>query len=315
MRALVFTEPGQIVLREEPAPVLGPQETLVQVMSSGICGSELHGFRSLGMRRPPLIMGHEFAGLTPDGIRVVANPLLSCGHCHACRAGRPQICEVRGLLGVTRPGGFAEQVGVPTSCLQTLPASVGWTAAALIEPLANAVHAWGLAQEVRGPVAIIGAGSIGLVCLQVAQRRELGSVVVVEPSPERRQVAEHLGAVTVPSLDEFSGEGFEVIIDAVGLPETRRASVAQLRPGGSAVWIGLLAPEAAIDGNDLVRAEKKVMGSFAYTPGEFAAAVDLAGVLDFSWATDVSLSDSQTVFMELAQGRRDIIKAVLRPEH
>src|SRR5262249_40508512 len=147
----------------------------------------LHGFRSVGMRRPPLIMGHEFAGRTPDDARVVVNPLHTCGRCPACRAGRTPVCQNRQLLGVHRAGGFAEQVAVPADSVHALPHSLDGTAAALIEPLANAVHAWRLAmpgpattaanqatesptadsaaQASSGAVAILGAGAIGLVCL------------------------------------------------------------------------------------------------------------------------------------------------------
>ena len=311
MQALVFTEPGRVVLRDEPVPQPSVGEALITVEASGICGSELHGFRAVGMRNPPMIMGHEFAGTTADGARVVVNPLVTCGFCIACESGRESICEVRELLGVHRPGGFAEYAVVPADSLHALPEGVSWAAAALIEPLANAVHAWRLAETDGSPVAIVGAGSIGLVCLLVALQHNDGPVVVADPSPERRAVAQQLGGTVVASLEQASTT-FGTTFDAVGLPATRAAALAQLRRGGTSVWLGLATADAGFDGNHLVRAEQRILGSFAYTPDDFSEAVKLAEILDLSWTTEVPMSDAESTFMELAAGRTDIIKAVLR---
>ena len=314
MRALVFTAPGEMELREEPVPEPGPDELLLNVAAAGICGSELHGFRVVGMRKPPLIMGHEIAGTINGANRVVVNPLITCGTCEHCRAGRSQICPDRQLIGVHRAGGFAEHVAVPRRAVHELPSGMDWTAAALIEPLANAVHAWGLAKPDAGRVAVLGAGTIGLVCLLLARRRgHDGPIVVADPSPFRRAVAEQLGANVVSNLDDFEGR-FDTVFDAVGLQATRSSTVHHLSPGGTAVWIGLAAPEAEFDGSELVRSEKRVLGSFGYTNDDFAHAVATAPNLDLGWATDIPMADARTVFMELAAGRTDIIKAVLRPE-
>ena len=314
MRALVFTAPGEVQLRDEPAPLVAADEALVTVEASGICGSELHGFRSVGMRTPPLIMGHEFAGTTADGRRVVVNPLVTCGQCPACRSGVSQICANRALMGVHRPGGFAESVAVPRDSLHVLPEGVDWTAAALIEPLANGVHAWRIAGAGEGPVAIVGAGAIGLVCLLVARLNSSHPVYVADPSPERRAVATRLGATAVASLDEADGMAFDTTFDAVGLAATRAAALRHLRVGGTSVWLGLGSADVAFDGNDLVRSEKRVLGSFAYTSDDFSRAVQLSDTVDLSWGTAVPMSAAATMFMELANGRTDIIKAVLRRE-
>jgi threonine dehydrogenase-like Zn-dependent dehydrogenase len=311
MRALVFTEPSQVVLRDEPAPVAADGEVVITVRAAGICGSELHGFRSVGMRKPPLVMGHEFAGTTPDGRRVTVNPLLSCGDCAACRDGHPQLCATRQLLGVHRAGGFAEQVAVPAASIHVLPDSLGWTEAAVVEPLANGVHAWGLLDAPPQRLAVVGAGAIGLVCYLVAQHNGCSDVVVADPSPQRRAVAASLGARTVKSIADEPAP-FDVVIDAVGLPATRATSVSAVRPGGTAVWIGLASADSGFDGNLLVRNEVVVRGSFAYTDAEFAHALELAPQLDLSWATSVPFEQADTTFLELADGRTDLVKAVLR---
>jgi threonine dehydrogenase-like Zn-dependent dehydrogenase len=310
MRALVFTGPGVVELQDVTIPEPDTNDVLLSVRASGICGSELHGFRSVGFRTPPLIMGHEFAGVTADGRRVVVNPLVSCGKCDLCRRGAPQVCRVRELFGVQRPGGFAQWVVVPESTLHELPADMAWEVAALVEPLANAVHAWNQVELSGGDrVAVIGAGAIGLVTLLAAQQRGVGDVTVVDRSPARLDLAARLGA---SSCDiELRGE-FDVVIDAVGAAATRAASVAMLRPAGTAVWLGLAEPDSGFDGNGLVRGEKRVLGSFAYTPADFATALGQAQQLDLGWATPIALEDSQQVFMRLAEGATEPVKAVIR---
>ena len=311
MRALVWTAPGVVELQDVPAPEAGAGSTLVTVRAAGICGSELHGFRSVGFRTPPLVMGHEFAGLTPDGRRVVVNPLVTCGACDLCRRGRPEVCRERELIGAHRPGGFAEAVVVPDSALVPLPEEMSWEVAALVEPLANAVHAWKqVSLTVADRVAVIGAGAIGQVCLLVARHQGVEDVTVVDRSTTRLELAERLGAARCES--ELSGE-YDVVVDAVGSAATRAASVDTLGPASTAVWLGLADPDAAFDGSDLVRMERRVVGSFAYDPEDFAEAVSLAPGLDLSWASAVPLEDSQRVFMQLADGASEPVKAVIRP--
>ncbi|MDQ1445616.1 MAG: hypothetical protein QOI20_2080 [Acidimicrobiaceae bacterium] len=310
MRALVYTAPGHVELQDVDEPVANEGEVVVQVKASGICGSELHGFRHAGFRVPPLVMGHEFAGVTADGRRVAVNPLVACGECDLCHLARPYLCRTRAVLGIHRPGAFAERVVVPEELLCDLPADLSFEAGAVVEPLANGVHAWGLVRaDEPERVAVVGAGTIGLVCLLVAKRNG-AHVTVVDLAPERLEWAERLGADrTAVSLD---GE-YDVVFDAVGAAPTRAASVAALRPGGTAVWLGLLAPEPGFDALDLVRMEKRVTGSFAYTRQEFAEAAELARTTDVSWAQSFPLEAAADVFMELADGRTDVVKALVRP--
>ena len=310
MRALVFTGPGAMELRDVATPGAREGWVPITVRASGICGSELHGFRSDGFRRPPLVMGHEFAGETPDGRRVVVNPLLSCGECDLCHRGKPELCRRRELLGVHLAGGFAERVAVPAEAVHAIPDEMTWETAALIEPLANAVHAWRQV-EWHGVerVAVIGAGSIGLVSLLVAGHEQLGEVTVVDRSGFRLALAGRLGADVCAS--ELDGE-YDVVVDAVGSAQTRASAVEHVRPGGTSVWLGLAETDAAFDGNNLVRGEKRVVGSFAYSPDDFADAVRLASSLDLGWATAIGMEDSQRIFMELAAGAQDPVKAVIR---
>lgn len=310
MRALVFTRPGTVELLDVDDPQPAPGEVLVRVGAVGICGSELHGIRSSDFRTPPLIMGHEFAGTLADGRQVVVNPLLSCGSCDMCAAGRDHLCRHRAILGIHRPGAFAEWVAVPERALHPLPAGMSFESAALIEPLANAIHAVHLAAPPRDcRVAIIGAGTIGLVSLLVAHGLS-DHISVCDTAQDRLMFAKRLGAVEVG--DRLAGE-FDVVIDAVGAPATHRASVERLRPGGTAVWLGLLSSDPGFDGQILVREEKRVLGSYCYTDRDFDAAVQLAQTVPLDWASSFPLAEGQQIFQELMNGRHDIIKAVLRP--
>jgi alcohol dehydrogenase len=180
----------------------------------------------------------------------------------------------------------------------------------LVEPLANALHAWRLAQGRSGAdIGVLGAGSIGLAVLTVAKHHG-AHVSMTDLSSERLQLAEALGAEAVgPELD---GE-FEVVVDAVGARSTRRASLEHLRPMGTAVWLGLLDAEADFDALDLVRSEKQVLGSFAYSHDDFADAVALAGQVDLSWGALFDLDEGPVIFGQLMAGRCDIVKALLRP--
>ena len=326
VKALVFTAPGQVELLDVPEPDPAPGEVLVEVRAAGICGSELHGARRPGFRQPPLIMGHEFAGIGAGGEAVVVNPILSCGRCAECRRGLRHVCREREIIGVHRAGGFAERVAVPASALRPLPGGLPWEAAALIEPAANAVHAWnqaGRALDASGAggadgapgaegarVAVIGCGAIGLLCAATALSGGAGRVEVTDLSPARLAAAQRLGAeVADPGL---SGE-YDVVIDAVGSAATRAASVAHQRPGGVAVWLGLAEEESGFDANALIRSEKRVLGSFAYNDEEFAQAISRIQDWDLTWAAGYPLAAAAGIFTDLMNGGLHPLKALLLP--
>jgi threonine dehydrogenase-like Zn-dependent dehydrogenase len=311
VRALVFTGPGTMEVLDMPEPDVADGDVLVHVRSAGICGSELHGARHPGFRVPPLIMGHEFAGVSDDGNPVIINPILSCGRCDLCARGLRQVCRHRAIIGVHRAGGFAERVAVPRSALVPLPDRLAWDAAATVEPAANAVHAWQLADGARDKrVAVLGCGAIGLLCLLVALADGAASVDVTDLAPGRVDAARGLGASAAAAAPE--GE-YDVIIDAVGTAVTRAQSVAHQRPGGTAVWLGLNEPPAEFDGQDLVRGEKRVLGSFAYSDEEFRRAAGLVQGWDLSWISPYPLADGAQIFTGLMNGDHYPVKATLRP--
>ncbi|MBI3454182.1 MAG: alcohol dehydrogenase catalytic domain-containing protein [Candidatus Rokubacteria bacterium] len=339
MKALVYPAHGQIEVRDvpEPAPP-GPGEVLVRVAAAGICGSELEAFVSRSPRRPPpLIMGHEFCGqvsavgpgvadLRP-GDRVVMNSLISCGACESCREGRPHLCPRREVFGMRRPGGWAELTTVPASTVFHLPEKVSPIEGALVEPLANAVHVFSLV-EARLPetVVVIGTGTIGLMCLQVARALGALRLVAVDTNGFRLEVAHRLGAEPVvnprerPLRDVIGeltrGRGADVVVDAAGTLETRREAVAVARPGGEVVWIGLHADDTALSGQEVVLGERRISGSYAVTPRDLRTAIGLLahGRVEVApWARPFPLADGARVFRELLSQPPDYIKAVLVP--
>jgi threonine dehydrogenase-like Zn-dependent dehydrogenase len=315
MQALVYTGPLTLELQDVPEPRPAPGELVVEVGAVGICGSELEGFRSQSpFRVPPLIMGHELAGRTEDGALVAVNPLLACGRCDLCLRGRRNICRNRGILGISRSGGFAERVAVPESACVPLPAGMTAERAALAEPLANAVHAWRLAlAEDQSPrrVGVIGAGMLGLAVALVVRRAGVSDVVISDVNPDRLASAEQAGAgMAAPVLE---GE-FDIVFDAVGTGETRAASVERLRPGGTAMWIGLHERDAGFDGQALIRAEKRVLATFAYLERDFGAAVELAAALeDISWVTSRPLAEGVETFLGLLEAPGAAAKTLLIP--
>ncbi len=315
MQALVYTAPLTLEMRDVPEPVVGEDEVVVAVEAVGICGSELEGFRSQSpFRVPPLIMGHEFAGRLFDGTRVAVNPLIACGRCDLCLRGLRNVCRRRTVLGIQRPGAFAERVAVPEASCVPVPEGLSADYAALAEPLACAVHAWRLAlaqdpSPVR--VGVIGAGMLGLATALVALRGGVRDVSVADVSDAR--LASAVTAGVPHAVRELEGE-FDFVFDAVGSAHTRAASVERLRPGGTTVGMGLHGADAGFDGLALIRQEKRVLATFAYVERDFAAALEMAADVDATpWVAVRPLADGIETFLGLLEGPAAATKTLLSP--
>jgi threonine dehydrogenase-like Zn-dependent dehydrogenase len=308
--------------------------------AAGICGSEVEGY--LGRqpnRQPPLVMGHEFAGVVVEagagvdplwlGRRVAVNPIVSCHACPLCAGGWRNLCRRRSLLGVHQPGGFAELVGAPEGNLVELPEGVGSQLGALVEPLANGVHAAGLAAQappVAGAAAVIGAGAIGLLALQAVATVSRSRLHVLEVDAGRRERAAALEGATAAHgsgdellqalRDDTAGLGADYVIDAVGRESTRRLAVEAVRPGGRVVLLGLHDDVTGLSGHDLIRREILVTGSYAYTDAEFAVALALladgrAGI--GALPAVQPLESTPDLFARLAAGPTPEVKLFVAP--
>jgi threonine dehydrogenase-like Zn-dependent dehydrogenase len=338
MQALVYPAYGELEVGEAPEPVAGPGEVLVRVGACGICGSELGSFAARSPRRvPPLVMGHEFAGTVAalgegvsafrEGDRVVVNSLVHCGACDMCRRGATHLCRNRQVFGMHRPGAFAELVAAPTSVLFPMPEGMTSVQGALVEPLANGVHVLSLAAgNPLETVVVIGAGPIGLMCLQAALQRGARRVAVSETHPGRRAVAVSLGATATwdPREGELSarveaftdGHGADLVIDAVGAAATKRASVALTRPGGETVWIGLHGDEVTLSSFDLILAERRVSGSYGAAEADIRTAIQWFSegrIRTDPWVETAPLSLGDAAFFAALRQEGEAVKIVLEP--
>src|SRR5437867_7828855 len=271
-------------------PRLRDDEVIVQPEAAGICGSEIEGYLGrMSNRTPPLVMGHEFAGTVTAagsgaggewaGRRAAVNRRLSCRSCARCVAGERNLCAQRRLIGVHVAGGFAERVAVPAANLIALPDRVDTRTGALVEPLANAVHAVGLGRRLVATetATVFGAGTIGLFALHAARAAGIADVRVVEPYAARRAAAVAAGAraAHADAADLARERRADLVIDAVGATVTRRAALDVVRPGGAVVLLGLHEEESALSFHRIVRDQVALQGSFAYSDADFAAALEL----------------------------------------
>jgi threonine dehydrogenase-like Zn-dependent dehydrogenase len=318
MRALVWHGGRNLAVEELPDPEPRADEVVLDVGLAGICGSDLHPFKGHhGPRRPPLVLGHEVVGTVRDlPGRFSVFPLAVCGECEACRQGRENLCPERQLLGLHRPGVFAERVSVPRAALLEVPDRLSDQLAALVEPLAVCVSV--LAPTGVGPasrVLVMGCGPIGLLSVHLAAQRG-AEVVAVEPVPARRAWAERLGAATVLAEGAAAaGIDADVAIDAVGAEETWRAAVAGARTGGEVVLVGLAQGDGGMPVAELVRRSLRLRGHFAYTRAEFAEALGLLaeGRLATDWLEVMPLEDGLAAFSRLADTPDGTAKILLRP--
>ena len=338
MRAAIWQGPRAMTVEEIPRPEAAADEILLRIGFAGICGSELSGYLGQNsLRRPPLIMGHEFTGtiaavgasVTDFGVgeRVTVNPMVPDGTCVMCRNGHENLCLNRSLIGAHRPGAFAEYVAVPAKAAYRLPDTLDDLTGTLVEPLACAVRAVSLAGVTVGSrVVIMGAGPIGLMALAVARRAGASMLAIVDVNPARLAVARGWGATHAinPAADDLAaivgaatgGLGCDCAIDAVGLPVTRRQAVAAVRPDGRAIFLGLHEDETSLPINTIVRSEISIQGSFCYSQRNFTAAIDLLadGFLPDpeSWLTIRGLDETDASFAQLIDAPADITKIVLR---
>ena len=333
MHALVYTAPHEMIWTETPAPEPAPGEVLVAVHAVGICGSDMHAYHGHDDRRPPpLILGHEAAGLVASGPRrgerVAVNPLVVDPDCASAKAGRPHLSPTRQIISMpARPGAFAEFVRVPEQNLYPVPADLGLRQAALTEPLAVSWHAVQLGLRhlfepaAAARVLVQGAGAIGIGAAIVARHFGAASVTVAEPHEGRRaQLAVEPGIATYDPTDPDQDPGdsaFDLVVDAVGATATRRDASRLVRPGGVIVHVGLLPGSDGYDIRRITLQEITVTGSYCYTPGDFAAtlAAIAAGSLgDLAWIEPRPMAEGPKAFADLDAMRVDAAKIVLELE-
>lgn len=239
-----------------PAPDSGSRGVLLSVRAVGICGSDLHHYLegAIGstVSPEPFVLGHEFAaevvegGDLPAGTMVAVDPAHPCRSCEWCEAGHLNLCPNVEFAGVPpRPGAFAELIAAHPEDLIEVPADFDAVDAAMLEPLGVAIHALDMARlKPMDSVAVLGAGAIGLLILQVARASGAGRVVVVEPVGYRREVALELGADAAFATPEEAiawsdGRGVDVAIEATDAPIGPQHAAEVVRIGGKLVLVGI----------------------------------------------------------------------------
>lgn len=337
MRAVVFNTPKDLSVEQVPDPVCAPDEVIVQVAQSGICGTDLHIFRGEYMGDFPLIPGHEFSGTVVEvgrdvdylavGDRVAPDPNIFCTHCDFCRNDQANHCLNWQGVGITRNGGFAEYVAVPARVCYPVPASLNDAQAAFIEPLACVAYAM---RRLRvGPadqVLIFGAGPMGLLLLQVLRQGGASQVVMVDKQPARLALAKQLGAVFAIEADpnqaemlrEIAPHGFDIVIDATGVPAVIEQAFNYLKPRGQYLQFGVTPMDATVRINpyDVFKNDWTILGSFAVCYSFQPAIAWLAsGVVDVKPLVShvTPIDDFATVFDQF--GRGETLKVQIRPDN
>lgn len=342
MKALLLSQYRHLEITELAAPNAGPGEVLIRVAACGICGSDVHGFDgSSGRRIPPIIMGHEAAGVVAAtgagvtnvriGDRATFDSTIFCGACDFCRRGEINLCDRRQVLGVScsdyrRHGAFAEYVVVPSHIVYPLPNTLSFTEAAMLEAVAVALHAVSLTDVVPGSTGlVVGAGMIGLLTMQALRVAGCSRIFVADIDQSRLALARQLGASDILRADEedvlsrvleHSDGGVDLAVEAVGRNETVQLAIGSVRKGGRVTLLGNISAEVTLPLQKVVTRQIRLQGSCA-SAGEYSKAIELVanGSINVkSLITAVApLEDGPQWFERLYAREPNLMKVVLTP--
>jgi len=343
VKALVLKAYGQLEIQDLPPPGMGPRDVLVRVMACGICGSDVHGMDgSTGRRIPPIVMGHEAAGLVERvgaqvsafhaGDRVTFDSTIYNPESFFSRRGLVNLCDDRRVLGVScedyrQNGAFAELVSVPSHILYALPPGMTFEQAAMVEPVSIAVHARNLTPLAGGDTALVfGTGLIGLMMVQVLRAAAVARIVAVDVDPGRLALASEMGAhhvinsattevaAAVRALTE--GRGADVAFEAVGLEATVRGAVLAVRKGGTVTLIGNLAKDVSLPLQAVVTRQIRLQGSCA-SSGEYPECLELIASgkvnVDRFISATAPLEEGPRWFDRLHRREPGLLKVLLKP--
>ncbi|ACZ42912.1 Alcohol dehydrogenase GroES domain protein [Thermobaculum terrenum ATCC BAA-798] len=335
MQAVIMDAPRQARVGQWEARQPGEGEVLVRVRSVGVCAGDMYFY--LG-KNPyavyPQVCGHEISGVVEslgEGVRglsagdhVVVEPFIGCGRCYACRIGKRNCCRRLQIIGIHRPGGFAEYVLAPAQNVHKIPESLPFERASLSEPIAIAVQASRRGQiTAEDQVLVMGCGPIGLALIDVLSAKG-AQVFATDINPARLDAASQLGARPLPGGEELpsrvseltEGDGMPVVIEATGNPQAMRQAVDLVAPGGRVVIVGLVPQgvDVPMPGLDFTRKEMTILGSRA-SVNCFPEAIELlaGGKIRYAdLATTFSLWDAPALFADWAQHPGSVQKAILR---
>jgi L-iditol 2-dehydrogenase len=344
MKALLLSQYRHLEITDIPIPTPAPDEVLVRVAACGICGSDVHGYDGASGRRiPPLVMGHEAAGIVAgmgdqvdgfeEGDRVTFDSTVYCGECSNCLRGDMNLCDRRQVLGVScgdyrRNGAFAEFIVVPARIVHRLPNNLSFDEAALLEAVAVALHAVSLAPIEAGSTAlVIGAGTIGLLVQQALAVAGCSRVFVADVDATRLKLSGSLGATTILGsgsdvvneiLHVTGGAGVDIAVEAVGLNQTVTTAINGTRKGGSVILVGNISPEVTLPLQTVVTRQIRLQGSCA-SAGEYPRAIKLMSSGRINVKPLISaiapLSEGPQWFERLYAREPNLMKVVLQPSN
>lgn len=334
MFAARYLGPDRLETLEVPLPAISDEEALIKVEACGFCGSDLGIVAGVHPRaREPLTLGHEFCGVIQDirtsnsgfriGDRVTAFPLISCGHCLACRSGQSHVCHTLKLYGFDIDGAMAEFVRLPIGSLLKIATTVSPLIGAVIEPLAVAVHGVSMAPtEGVSTIVVIGAGPIGLLTAMVASLQSGSTVLISDLRGSRIELARELGLHAVPAGRELKetvekitdGEGADLVYECAGAPSSAAVMTSLLRSRGTIINLGVFKRPAEVDLQALNFKELTLIGSRVYTRRDFESAISLASSLPIGRVVTHSfpLTDVKSAFDCFRNGN-EVCKVLILP--
>ena len=343
MKALVLSEYKHLAIEDAPKPQPADDELLIRIRACGICGSDVHGFDgSTGRRIPPIVMGHEAAGVIEAvgrggrsfrvGDRVTFDSTVYCGDCFYCRRGQVNLCDRREVIGVSTPlfrrmGAFAEYVTVPERIAYALPDTMPFAHAALIEAASVAVHGASLTPLEPGDAAVVvGAGMIGLLTLQAIREAGAERVFVVDVDDTRLEMARGLGAtetfnsktqnVVAEIKKRTEGRGADVALECVGITDAIGLAIESVRKGGAVTLVGNVAPKIELALQSVVSRQIRLQGSCA-SCGEYPECIAMMADGRIRVEPLISavapLEDGARWFQRLYDREPGLLKVVLEP--
>lgn len=341
MKALTLEAYKEFTYGDAPEPQHAANEVLIRVRACGICGSDVHGMDgSSGRRIPPIIMGHEAAGVIEQvgadvsgwakGDRVTFDSTIYCDACEFCNKGQVNLCENRRVLGVSpgeyrQHGALAELVAVPAHIIYKVPDALPFEKAAFVEPVSIALHGVSRLPIKGGETAVVvGTGMIGLLVIQALKAKGIARVIAVDVDPKKLEFSKTLGADdTVISDDQAAGTiqkmtdgGADFAMEVVGISPTLELAIASVRKGGSVGLVGNLAAETNFPLQAVVTREITLYGSCACN-GEYPEALECIANGSIQVKPLISatapLSEGAEWFDKLYAGEEDLLKVILQP--
>jgi L-iditol 2-dehydrogenase len=343
LKALVLKDYNLFSYEDAPMPEVGVEEVLVKIMACSICGSDVHGMDgSSGRRKPPIIMGHEAAGIIEKvgkdvedyevGDRVTFDSTVYCGKCFYCKQGKVNLCDHRIVLGVSceeyrKNGAMAQYLSVPERILYKLPEKVQFEQAALIEPLAIALHAVNQTPiTINDQAVVFGVGTIGSLIVQILRLAGCGKIIAVDLDQSKLDLACKNGADIglnpgeiniIEKIKELTnGRGADIAFEAIGISKTVNYAISTLRKGGALTLVGNVSTSIDFPLQSVVTREILINSSCA-SAGEYRASIDMVAREDVNveaiLSAVVPLKEGASWFERLSAGEAGLMKVVLKP--